>query len=169
MISKIFEKTKLAIAWLAVIILISIIYLISFNVAEPKAYDFMTKNVLIQKLPFDNHKNIYGHDDVVLVVIDTKSVEHYRWPWKRELYCGLLNYLSNYAKAKVVIYDSIINTLDNDNPQSDMKYFNCLKTIDNFITGFMLTMYDWENPEAGKKYNEKFKEKFSLNVDDRKN
>lgn len=167
-ISKIMEKIKLIIAWAAIFILISIVYLISFNVAEPKAYDFMTKNVLIQKLPFDTHKNIYGHDDVVLVVIDTKSVEQYRWPWKRELYCGLLNYLSKFAGAKVVIYDSIINTLDHDNPQSDIKYFNCLKTVDNFVTGFMFTMYEWDNAEAGEKYDKKFKEKFSLDADDQK-
>ena len=83
-----------------------VVYLFTYNVAEPKAYDFMTKNILVNKLPFDNHKQVYGKDNVVLIVIDEKSTEKYRWPWKREQYCKILNYIIyckdnmeyNYAK-----------------------------------------------------------------------
>jgi len=167
-VKRILNNIKLLTFWLVILLIIGLIYVFTYSIAEPKAYDFMVQNVLVNKLPFDNHKQIYGNEDVVLVVIDTKSVEKYRWPWKRELYCGVLNYLTKYAHAKVVVYDSIINTLDIDNPQSDIKYFNCINNIDNFVTGFMLSTYEWENSDFGEKYDAKFAQKFSLNVDDRR-
>jgi len=168
MIKNLFNKIRLTFGWLVIVLILGIIYLFTYSIAEPKAYDFMVQNVLIQKFPFDTQKNVYGHDDIVLVVIDTKSVEKYRWPWKRELYCGLLEYFSKYAHSKVIVYDSILNTLDQDNPQSDKKYFDCVKGVDNFVTGFMLTGDDWINPEFGKIYDKNFKDKFSLNIENRK-
>ena len=47
---------------------------VTYNLAEPKAYDFMTKHFLTEKLPFDNLKKVNGSDDILLVVIDTKTV-----------------------------------------------------------------------------------------------
>ena len=55
---------------------------LSFFLLEPKVYDYMVKNVMTQRLSSDKNKNIYGHDDVVLVIVDNKSIEKYRWPWK---------------------------------------------------------------------------------------
>ena len=69
-----------------------------YHSLEPKAYDFMTKHFLTKKVPFDTKKQIYGSNDIVLVVIDAKTVEKYRWPWKREAYCPIFNYL-NYSKS----------------------------------------------------------------------
>lgn len=161
------NKIKLILFGLILFTIISIVYVLTFSVAEPKAYDYMVKTVLINKLPFDNHKKVYGSDDVVLVVIDTKSVEKYRWPWKRELYCGLLNYFSKYAKAKVVVYDSIINTLDTDNPQSDAKYFSSVKAMNNFVSGCVFTPYEWQDEKKGKEYDEAFQSKFALKLEDK--
>ena len=83
------------------IIIIAFIFIfvanVTYNLAEPKAYDFMTKHVLIKKLPFDKYKRNQGSDDVVLVVIDSKTVEKYRWPWKREVNCKIFEYFSKYA------------------------------------------------------------------------
>ena len=134
--------------------------------AEPKAYDFMTKNVLIQKLPFDKYKQVYGSDDIVLVVIDDKSVEKYRWPWKRELYCEMLEFFSRYAKPKMIIDDSVLTSLDVDNPLSDKKYFNSLKHIDNYVTGFLPSYSNWRDADTGAKYDAEFEKKFSVKVNE---
>ena len=75
-----------------IIFIYSIVYYLSYNLVEPKAYDFMVKNCQTQKFIFDNKKQVYGSDDIVLVVVDAKSVDRYRWPWKREFYCNIFEY-----------------------------------------------------------------------------
>ena len=138
----------------------------TYNLAEPKAYDYMVKHVLVQKLPFDKYKKNFGNEDVVLVVIDAKTVEKYRWPWKRETNCKIFEYFAQYAKPKVIIHDSILVTLDNDNLSSDKKFFNTLSKFDNLIVGFMPSLRTWENKELGKKYDNDFL-KYSIKVDDK--
>lgn len=143
-----------------------VVYFLTYNLAEPKAYDFMTKNFLVEKAPFDNHKKVYGNDDIVLVVIDAKSVERHRWPWKRELYSKIYDYLE-YSKPKLIIYDAIITTLDKDNPASDYKFFNTIKKFNNLIVGFMPRFNAWENAEKGEIIDKSFAEKFGLDVVDK--
>ena len=139
---------------------------VTYNLAEPKAYDYMTKHVLIQKLPFDNYKKNFGSDDIVLVVIDAKTVEKYRWPWKRETNCKIFEYFAQYAKPKVIVHDSILVTLDKDNSNSDKKFFYTLSKFNNLIEGFMPSLQPWENKDFGEKYDKAFL-KYSINVEDK--
>ena len=154
---------KLKIAFFSIITLTIFLFVafITYTYAEPKAYDFMIKNVTTERLPFDNNKNIYGHDDIVLVVIDNKSVERYRWPWKRDLNCKIFEYFSKYAKPKVFVHDSIFTTLDSDNPASDKKYFKSLQTMPYLVEGFMYRL-NYEDAERGKNYDKIFTEKYGL-------
>ncbi len=128
----------------------------------------MTKHVLTERLPFDTHKQTYGSDDVVVVVIDTKSAERYRWPWKRELLCKIFNYFNDYTDAKSIIYDANISSLDKDNPESDKKFFSDINKIDNFVLGFIPQAMPWENQEQGAIYDKAFAKKFALNATNNK-
>ena len=94
---------KIKNALIAIIITLIFIFVsfVTYNLAEAKAYDFMIKHFSTQKLPFDNHKKVYGSDDIVLIVVDAKTVEKYRWPWKRDLYCKLFDYFYSYTDEKV--------------------------------------------------------------------
>ena len=70
------------------------------------------------------------------MVIDAKTVEKYRWPWKRESYCKIFNYL-NSAQPKIIIHDAIITTLDKENiviagPDKELKNIDSL-SIDSEI------------------------------------
>ena len=143
-------------------------YFVTYNFVEPKGYDFMTKHALTEKLPFDKGKQIYGSDDIVLVVIDSKTVDKYRWPWKRELNCKIYDYFQKYAKPDIIVHDSIIATLDNDNPESDRKFFNSVNKLDNLIVGFMPSVLEWENKNFGKIYDNAF-QKFSVKAVDKTN
>ena len=145
-------------------IVISTAYLFIYNLFEPRVYNFLTSNVLVKKLPFDHNKRVYGSDDIVLIMIDAKSVEKYRWPWRRDLYCGILNYFSQYTKAKVLISDTIMTSMDKDNQEADKKYLETLKNTDKVITGVLLNPQKWQNVEEGVKYDEKFSKKFSVPV-----
>lgn len=156
------KKIKYAFVTLIVLIILSIIALLTYTFIEPKTYDFMMKHVVTEQLPFDNNKNVYGHDDIVLVIIDDKSIEKYRWPWKRDLHNKVLKYFQEYAKPKVLVYDSIFATLDYENNQSDKKYFNTIKHFDNLVQGIMFNTADYDNIKKGADYDNIFVNKFAV-------
>ncbi len=141
------------------IILSIVVILFSWQIFEPNAYNLMV-NYFSARKP--------APDDVVVVVIDDKSVSKYRWPWKRELYGKVFEYLHEYANPKLIGYDALVNSLDKDNPESDAKFFNILSKIDNLVVGFSLS--DGENPEEGEngEYSQKFFEKFGVNIKDKR-
>ena len=164
MIKKVLNKSKILLLCLTVFLIFGLAYFLTYNFVEPKVYDFMTKNVLTEKLPFDEDKNVYGSDDIVLVVIDKKTVEKYRYPWKRDVNCKIFNYFLEYAKPKLIINDSTLVTLDKDYPESDRAYFKTLKMFNNLVVGFMPGMLGWEDKAAGAVYEDFFASKYSLNI-----
>lgn len=162
------NKIKFAFSSIIVILFLVFVYVITYTFVEPKAYDFMTKHVLTERLPFDTHKQTYGSDDIVVIVIDTKSAERYRWPWKRELLCKIFNYFNDYTDAKSIIYDANISSLDKDNPESDKKFFGDINKIDNFVLGFIPQAMPWDNQEQGTIYDKAFAKKFALDATNNK-
>ena len=156
------KNFKFAFFSIIVFCILYFIAYITYTFAEPRAYDFMVKHVMTERLPFDNTKNIYGHDDIVLVVIDSKSFERYRWPWKRDLNCKIFEYFLNYAKPKVVLHDAIVTSLDHDSPESDKKFFNTLGKFNNLVEGFMYSSKPFESKEKEKEYNKLFTERYSI-------
>ncbi len=145
-----------------VLLLLSFVYFVTYNFVEPKTYDFMTKHVLTEKLSFDKEKNVYGHDDIILVVIDDITAQKYRWPWKRELFCKIFDYFLDYAHPKIIVHDALLATLDTENPESDKKLFKTFGRFNNLVEGFMLNNYEWDDAEKGKIYDKKFEKKFGL-------
>ena len=135
-----------------------IAYSISNNFFEPKAFNFMVKNFTAVKT---------GSNDIVIIVIDDKSIGKYRWPWKRNLYCKVFNYLNEYAKPKVIVNDSIFATPDSENPKSDMEYFNCIKKINNLVVGF--DFLPNKTKVNNNTYDYKFNKKFGLDIKDARN
>ena len=132
-----------------------IAYSFSNNFFEPKAFNFMVKN-------FTASHN--GSDDIVIIVIDDKSIGKYRWPWKRELYCKIFDYFKYYAKPAVVVNDSIFATPDTENPDSDRKYFKSISRLDNLVVGFDLLLNKDENLTTS--YNTNFDKKFGISIKD---
>lgn len=161
------NKIRCALFTIIVLLVMCFVYFVTYSFVEPKAYDFMTKHVLTEKLPFDSFKQTYGRDDIVLVVVDDKTVERFRWPWKREAYCKIFDYLREYANPKIIVHDAIITTLDTDYPESDRKFFSTLNKFDNLIEGFIPSLKPYENKEAGALYDAEFAKKYGLKVEDK--
>ncbi len=161
------NKIKFAFSSIIVLLFLIFVYIITYTFVEPKAYDFMTKYVLTERLPFDNNKQTYGSDDIVLVVVDTKSDQKYRWPWRRDLYCKLFNYFLNYADEKVIVHDANIASLDKDFPEADKIFFSTLSKFDNLVEGFIPQIKIWDDEKFGEMYDNAFLQKFALNVDDK--
>ena len=64
-----------------------VVYSLSANFLQLKSYNIMSKLTV-------NNKT--ASDDVVLVVIDDKSLHEIgRWPWKREYYLEIFDYLED--------------------------------------------------------------------------
>ena len=160
------KKVKLALLSLVVLVGLIFAYLITYNLFEPKAYDFMTQHVLVENLPFDKSKQTFGSNDIALVVIDAESIKNYRWPWKRELYCKIYNYFKDYTKADVIVHDALVSNLDSDNPESDNKFFKSIQSMDNLVVGFLPIALDWKDAEFGAKYDKEFT-KFAINAEDK--
>ena len=130
---------------------------LSNSFLEPKFYDFMTK-------AFTAHG--YGSNDVLIIVIDDESIAKYRWPWKREMYSNIFEYLNQNAQPKLIIHDAIIGTPDNENPDSDKKYFNAVSKINNLVSGMELTFKEYNDNLKGIGIDEKYYNKFSTPIED---
>ena len=92
---------------------------------EPKATNLLTK-ISPPK----------AQDNVVLVMIDQKSIDKIRFPWKRKLYANIIEYINDNSSAKVIAFDSLISSPDLDFPESDEYFFKTISKYDNFIGAF---------------------------------
>lgn len=151
------KNPKFLIIIFSVLVFICIAYSISAEFFEPKAYNFMVKSVTA---------NQPGSNEIVIIAIDDQSINRIRWPWKRELYGKMFEYLNEYSKAKLIGFDAIIATPDVGNPESDLKFYSAIKKMDNLVVGFAPLGTPYLDKKAGERYDIKFKKKFSVEVKD---
>lgn len=154
---KIKQKAFYIKAALMHIFLIIVISAVSLFLWENKFYDGFAGGTAVE-----------GSKDIAIVTIDDKSIETYRWPWKRSLYGSIVRYFNNYTNVNAIAFDSILTTLDIDNPEADKEFFDVVKQSPNFASGFMLRTSKFENKAEGEAYNLKLKSKFSINVEDKR-
>lgn len=131
------------------------VIIISWLFIEPNVYNIMQKGVVADK---------QSSDEIVVIVIDDKSIAHHRWPWPREFYGKILNYLNEYANPKLIGYDAIITSSDKENPQSDKYFYNAVAKSDNLVVGFSPLTQPYEN-EKDKIYDTEFFNKFHVNIE----
>lgn len=154
---KIVKNLKSIIIIFAIFTFMLVAYVISTSFFEPKAYNFMVNNFSAVNP---------GSEDIVIITIDDKSLERIRWPWKRELYNNIFEYLDKYTMAKLIGFDAIIVTPDLENPESDKKFFNEVKRVNKLVTGFTALNSPYEAKVDGKYYDKIFKDKFQIKVKD---
>lgn len=140
---------------ISIVLLFSLGYWATDNFVEPKAYNYMMKNFTATKA---------GSPDIVLIVIDDKSIGRHRWPWKRDLYCGIYDYFREYTNAKAVVLDSIITSIDD--PFADKKYFNSVNKMNNAVCGLAFLSRGYLDENFGKSYDKKFQKRFSIDTKD---
>ena len=140
-------------------ILSFLLLLVSWQLLEPNAYKFMVNNFSATK---------FGSENTVVIVIDDKSTSKYRWPWKRELYSEIFQYLNEYAHPKSIGYDAIVITLDQENPSSDKKFFDTIKPIKNLVVGFSLIDEKPTSQDIAENYEKEFYKKFGIKITDKR-
>lgn len=136
-----------------IIFLALITTVVSLQYFEPPIYNYITKYYTAEgkKAPADT----------VIITIDDKSISYHRWPWPRDYYGKIINYLTEYSNPKVIGFDAIIPGLDKDNPEADRKFFQAVKNAENLVIGFSALTNDQYNKERTFAYNKKFKNKFN--------
>ncbi len=127
------------------------------------------ENPLFDAIVNSSSATVEGSKDISLVIIDNKSLDSYRWPWPRALYGEIFEYFKNYTQAKVVVFDSVLNSLDKErDPSSDNFFFNIVNQSPNFVGGYMGRVTPYKNTEIGESYNIKFQKKFSIDITDKR-
>ena len=123
-------KSKILIIFIFTIVSVAI-YLLSFSLFENKINDSLTKILVnIQQEKVSN--------DVVLIVIDDKSIKRIPWPWRKELFSDMFSFLEHEAGAKSIVFQNLIVFPDTYNPNSDKIFFQSLKNYNNLINSYIL-------------------------------
>ena len=132
------------------------VVVLSWGFLEPFAYNFMMKYFGATR---------QGSDNIVIIAIDDKSMSYHRWPWPREYYGQIMDYLHTYAKPKVIGFDAIIQNKDTDNGNSDSVFYNYVKNIDNLVVGFSPLNSAIFDKNRTENYNSKFYKKFGVKTE----
>ena len=142
------------------VFLVIVIAFVSINFWENPVYDAIINS---------SSATVEGSKDISLIVIDNKSLDSYRWPWARSLYGEIFEYLNKYTNAKVVIFDSVLSSLDKERPaSSDNFFFETVKKSDNFIGGYMAQSKKYDSQTLGNAYDKAFYKKFSIDITDKR-
>ncbi|MDD3237950.1 MAG: adenylate/guanylate cyclase domain-containing protein [Candidatus Gastranaerophilales bacterium] len=153
-------KSSIIIVIIAFLFVASIAYIVTSQFVDRNTNDYAIKQITY------NQKN-YGSKDVVLVVIDDKSLETVRWPWARSLYTEIFDFLQNQAGAKAILFDAVITSPDSYNPNADKNFYQSIKSMPTLIAGFNL--YDTDNNSGDilpTKYDAVFNQKTGIDIKD---
>ena len=156
---KISHKKSLFVLAFASALIFFIVYITGASVFEMKSYNFLVKLTT---------QNAKASDDIILIVIDDKSLHQLgRWPWKRTRYGEIFEYLANYTQAKQIGYDAIVVAPDTEHPEADREFFNQIKNYDNLSAGVGFTNAEFKN--ADEKFYEKLLfEKNKIVIEDKR-
>lgn len=157
--SKLFTPKKV-IALLFLLVLL-FIYFFSRNFIDNTANDFITKI----------HANIFNRtasDKVVLVIVDDKSLERYSWPWKRNLYSDIFDYLEFEAKAKSIVFQNLVIYPDTYYPESDSYFYSNLDKHNILINSFILSSSNISGDLLPPEYIDIFNSKSNVNIIDKR-
>ncbi len=76
--------------------------------------------------------------DIKLIVIDDESVNRVRYPWPRNMFAEMFDYLQTYGQAKIIVFDAVVSSDDTYNKGADEKFFRELPTFKKLVAGYAL-------------------------------
>lgn len=152
-------KSKILIIFIFTIVSVAI-YLLSFSFFENKINDSLTKILVnIQQEKVSN--------DVVLIVIDDKSIKRIPWPWRKELFSDMFSFLEHDAGAKSIVFQNLIVFPDTYNPNSDKIFFQSLKNYNNLINSYILLNSNLAGDVLPEEYFPLFESKSNIKIIDK--
>ena len=151
-------KEKFILFFIFLIITIGI-YLLSSRFADNRVNDFCTKIITVIK-------NKKASDKVVLIAIDDKSLNQIKWPWRRDLFSDIFDFLEQDAGAKAIVFDNLILFPDTYYPESDSYFIQRLKKQNKLINSYILYNSNVSGDVLPEEYVKIFNEKISVNIRD---
>ncbi len=152
-------KIKFIIFFFFVIVAFGV-FVLSYNFLDNKVNDFFTK-VLV------NIKDKKASDNVVLVVIDGKSVNEKSWPWNRNLFSDIFYFLEKYSGAKAVVFNNLILYPDSYYPDSDKIFNQSLKNFDRLINTYIFLNSSMSGDVLPEDFVPVFNTKFNVKIIDK--
>jgi len=131
-------------------------YFFCAKLAVRPVYDFFIKVTSQTKIS----------DDIVIVTIDDQSINKIgRWPWKRNYYADIFEYLENVAGARVIALDSVIAS--EWDRADDAEFFDRLSKLKKVIPGVFFSKKEaFFYFEEDDNLSRVFRDKFSIPVQD---
>lgn len=151
---------KIIIFFLFLVILYSV-YTLSSNFLDVKVNDYFTKNSLLIK------KNI-ASNQVVLVVIDNQSLDKITWPWKKDLFTDIFDYLENEAFAKAIIFHNVIMLPDSYYPENDSEFYKRIKNQKKLINSYFFLNSNMAGDVLPSEYYKIFESKSNVTITDKR-
>ena len=155
-----FYKTKIVIVLIFIAIIVAVFFA-SLEFCDKKVSDIYTKiyvNILNKK----------ASDNVVLVVIDDKSIDKIKWPWNRHIYSDIFDYLEFICKAKAIVFHNLVIFPDTYNPKSDNYFYKNLTLHNNLINSYILLNSNLTGDVLPSEYLEEFENKSHINILDKR-
>ncbi len=151
-------KKSLLLIIITAVVLFFLSYSIGDAIFQNKSYNFMVKYTSADNIP---------SDDIVLVVIDNKSLNELgRWPWRRDRMLDVFDYFEYYTQAKVVAYDAVIMAPDLENPKADKRFFDNIKKYNKLIAGIGFIDKEFDNLSIKENYDRLLPLKSDIKITD---
>ncbi len=147
---------------LIIITILMLLYAIAGNVFDRRVNDAFIKILtsVINK-PVNN--------DIVLVVIDDKSVNRISWPWNRQNFVQIFDYVENTGGAKVTIFKNLVLFPDTYNPNYDKKFYEYISKDKKLINSYVLLNSNISGDIIPADYSGIFDSKSNVKITDKRN
>lgn len=153
--------TPRTIILLVFLFIVSIIFTVSTKFFDMRVNDFLTKAIIkTTNQPIDS--------DVVLVVIDDKSIKAKEWPWTKDVFSDIFDYFEFHTKAKSVVFQNLILFSDSYNPDKDAYFYNSLLKYKKLINSFVLLTSSKASDVLHSDFIAKLKEKSNVRIEDKR-
>ena len=153
-------KSKLT-AVILLLFILTLIYLFSLSFLDNRANDFCTK--IFTKIS----KN-YSSDRVVLIAVDDISTDKIKWPWSRDLFADIFNYLTDFSGAKAVVFQNLVIFPDSYQPEKDFIFYKNIKNKKNLINSFIFVNSNAAGDVLPSDYIPLFDGKININIIDKR-
>lgn len=158
--SKIF--TPKVIIFFVFMMIATFIYWLSSSFFDNKVNDFFTKGLT-------HLQNKKSNENIVLVVIDDKSLNQRAWPWQRDLLSDIFDFLENEAGAKAILFQNLVVYPDTYYPENDEVFYNRLKNQNKLINSYILLNSNMAGDVLPQEYIPLFKLKSNVSIKDKRN
>lgn len=123
--------TSKTIIFSVLFLIVLFIYCISSLYLDFKVNDFFTK-------VFSKIERKTSSDNIVLISIDDLSIDKIQWPWSRDLFSDIFDFVEYEGKAKSIVFQNLVIFPDTYNPEKDFIFYKRISKNNKVINSYIL-------------------------------